>query len=150
MMLQDILPCPSKETSIQDIIDFRKQNRDDLMQFRKCLDNFISEMRSTLERSPEQMAIESKYRKLEKEIEGNLDLIEKKLQKSHIDFVKKSIGIMAPILFQLLEEKGSFNIVEKILEENVIKFIASKLNNDKYVYDSSYAYLFDLKGNGFI
>lgn len=91
--LQDILPIPSPDVSIEDIIDFKMQNKGSLKCFKRRMDEFQLSL-MTCESVEE---VQQRIYMLRNEIAEDLDEIEELMSSNGIRKTKKALRSLVPI-----------------------------------------------------
>lgn len=91
--MQDILPVPNLDSPLEDIIDFKKQYKNEL----KCFKNRIDQFQGDLEECKNVKQLQERIQILQLEIESDLKEIDKLMSGSGMRKTKKALRTLVPI-----------------------------------------------------
>lgn len=151
MAMQDILPVPREDVSIESIIDFKNHYKEPLRHFRHRMDEFQWSLKvcENIEDMHERMQV------LQCEIQEDLEEIDNLMKSSGMSKSKKAFQICIPIAAEagisLFEGMGCISSVQSVMSKVALNLFASFFCSTKQrQIDDKKAYLFYARKNGMI
>ena len=150
MALQKILPVPNMNVSLADIIDFRMRHERELRCFRRCIEEFQWKLKHCVDIEE----IQDTTRKLQHQMDDDLNEIEELMCSRGIRITKKTMRALIPLgvatgIGFLAERAGIATGGSALLGEIAGATASLFCANDLQIEDRS-AYLFYARENGFI
>lgn len=150
--MQDILPVPNLDSSLEDIIDFKKQYKNEL----KCFKNRIDQFQGSLEECKNVKQLQERIRILQLEIESDLKEIDKLMSESGMRKTKRALRTLVPIGVEagiaMLGLEGIMSPKQTIIANAIFDLLGVKLfcTKKESQLDEDKAYLFYARQNGMI
>ncbi len=149
--MQEILPVPNSDISLEDIIDFKKKYKQPLKCFRRRIDEFQWSLRAC-ERVEE---LRERIQMLQTEIEGDLQEIDELMSSSGIGKTKKALRTLVPmglgVGISVLESMGIMSPMHTVVANAAVGLGAQLFCTEREAQvDEDKAYLFYARQNGVI